>query len=87
MSVGEGDNAALQALLTAMDHSNRLMETEYYAMRLVIEADGIRNYPDALASVQLTDEDLALSPEAKRARAVSLVLSPVHVLAYFWSPA
>lgn len=75
MSVGEGDNAALQALLTAMDHSNRLMETEYYAMRLVIEADGIRNYPDALASVQLTDEDLALSPEGKRARAVSLVFS------------
>lgn len=75
MSVGEGDNAALQALLTAMDHSNRLMETEYYAMRLVIEADGIRNYPDALASVQLTDEDLALSPEGKRVRAVSLVFS------------
>jgi len=75
MSVGEGSDAALRSLLTAMDYSNQLMATEYYAMRLVIEANGINNYPDALASVQLTDEDLALSADEKISRAISLVFS------------
>ena len=75
MSVGAGDDAAYLALQKAMEKSEELMETEYYAMRLVIEANGYRNYPDALASVQLTDEDLALSPDEKIARAISLVFS------------
>jgi len=75
MSIGAGDSTALQSLQTAMAHSMLLMETEYYAMRLVIEAHGYKNYPEVLASVQLTEEDLALSPEEKVARAVSLVFS------------
>jgi diguanylate cyclase (GGDEF)-like protein len=75
MSIGAGDTAALQSLQTAMAHSMLLMETEYYAMRLVIDAHGLKNYPEVLASVQLTEEDMALSPEEKVARAVSLVFS------------
>ena len=75
MSAEAGDNVALQALRTAMEYSVQLTETEYYAMRLVIEANGYHSYPDALDSVRLSEEDMALSPEEKTARAVSLVFS------------
>ena len=40
--------AALEHLREAMHYSVKLMDREYYAMRLVIEAQGIKEYPDVL---------------------------------------
>lgn len=65
MAAGEGHNAALEKLQCAMEGSLGLMEREYYAMRLVIEAKGYTDYPEVLQSVRLSDEDQALSPEEK----------------------
>ena len=75
MSSGSGSEAALNSLKEAMKYSQRLMDQEYYAMRLVIEAKGYTEYPDILRTVELSAEDLALSPDAKMRRANELVLS------------
>ncbi len=75
MSEGEGSEAALQKLQTAMDKSLELMNQEYYAMRLVLEAKGYGDYPDVLRSVELSAEDRALAPDEKMRRATELVLS------------
>ncbi len=66
--------AALEKLQTAMDNSVKLMDLEYYAMRLVVEAKGYRDYSDILERVELTDEDAALSSEDKMLRATQIVL-------------
>ncbi len=73
--MAEGDDAAkaLENLQAAMDASIKLMDREYYAMRLVLEAKGSSGMPDVLKDVQLTDEDQALSPEEKMARAAQMV--------------
>ncbi|MBO7676625.1 MAG: diguanylate cyclase [Erysipelotrichaceae bacterium] len=65
MSEGKGNEAALEDLKEAMNGSLKLMEREYYAMKLVIEAKEIRNYQEVLESVELSKEDKALSPEEK----------------------
>ena len=75
MSEGEGNEAALQKLQTAMDKSLELMNQEYYAMRLVLEAKKYGDYPDVLKSVELSAEDRALSPDEMMRRATELVLS------------
>ena len=66
--------SALASLEEAMRHSVKLMDREYYAMRLVIEAKGIREYPSVLKSVALRSEDAALSPENKMRLATKMVL-------------
>ena len=73
--MAKGDDAAkaLENLQAAMDASIKLMDREYYAMRLVLEAKGSSGMPDVLKDVQLTDEDQALSPEEKMARAAQMV--------------
>ena len=52
-------------LQDAMTASVSLMNREYYAMRLVIEAKGYGEYPKVLRSVELSEEDRALSAEDK----------------------
>jgi len=64
----------LEHLQEAMRHSVKLMDREYYAMRLVIEAKGLKKFPDMLKGVTLSSEDAALSPEAKMQRATNMVL-------------
>ena len=66
--------AALKKLQDAMDNSVKLMDREYYAMRLVIEAEGITQYPDVLQKVKLSDEDAALSAQDKMYHATQMVL-------------
>ena len=66
--------AAMERLQEALRHSIKLMDREYYSMRLVVEAKGIKDYPDQIKQVKLTAEDAALSPEAKMQRAAELVL-------------
>lgn len=66
--------AALEHLREAMHHSVKLMDREYYAMRLVVEAKGFKEYPDLLKKVTLRSEDAALSPDDKMRRATEMVL-------------
>ena len=65
----------LERLQEAMSHSVKLMDREYYAMRLMIEAKGIKEYPGILKSVTLRSEDSALSPEGKMKRAIEMVMN------------
>ena len=57
--------SARRKLQDAMDSSVALMDIEYYAMKLVIEAKGYTDYPELLRDVELKPEDAALSPDAK----------------------
>ena len=60
---------ALKALKGAMAESVYLMKREYYAMSLVLSAQGDQDIPAPLADVKLSEGDLALSPEKKMERA------------------
>lgn len=73
MEAGSGADTALEKLKAAMEGSVSLMNREYYAMRLVIEAQGYTDYPDLLHSVVLSDEDMALPREEKMLRAAVMV--------------
>ncbi len=75
MSADEKTRAAMEQLKEAMNNSMALMEQEYYAMRLVIEAKDITGYPEVLNGVQLSEEDEVLSSEDKIRRATEIVLS------------
>ena len=65
--------AAYSQLRSAMDNSVKLMDLEYYAMRLVIEAKGYTDYPELLEDVKLTDEDTTLSADEKIRHATEIV--------------
>ena len=58
-----------------MKESLALMNTEYYAMKLVIEAKGYTDYPELLQSIELSDSDKALSPQEKMRLATEMVLN------------
>ena len=75
MNVDENTSAALQQLKEAMNHSVNLMDQEYYAMRLVVEAKGYTDYPEILDGVELSREDADLPEEQKIRRATELVLN------------
>ena len=75
MDLGPQTEPALKQLQEAMDNSVSLMDREYYAMRLVIEAKGYTDYPEILKEVELSSEDAALSPEEKIRHATELVLN------------
>lgn len=61
---GVSDNA-LAYLRTALENSNKLMEQEIYAMRLIAEAEKTDEaaLPEDVRNVALTARDAALSPE------------------------
>ncbi len=67
--------SAFAHLQEAMDNSVKLMNQEYYAMKLVIEAKGYTEYPDLLNGIELTTEDADLTSEDKMRRATELVLN------------
>ena len=73
LSKDEKAGEALAKLKKAMDASVKLMNREYYAMRLVVEAKGYTDYPEQVQAVVLSDADKALSPEGKMDRAVDMV--------------
>ena len=79
MSDVMGGGVALEKLESAMSASVALMDTECYAMKLVIEAQGYTDYPQALKFVKLSEEDQALSSEEK----MSLAAKMVHDDEYF----
>ncbi len=75
MSKDPESAAALDHLKGALEASRTLMDREYYAMKLVIEAKGYTDYPEELKSVELSKEDAALEPEEKMKLATEIVLS------------
>lgn len=69
LAFGE-DSMAYLSLADALDISNELAQTEYYAMKLTAEAIHLEpGEVPQLNDVQLSEEDLALSPQEKIALA------------------
>ena len=65
---------AYESLRTAMDESNELMNTEFYAMRLICEANDIDPSPwPEIASCQISDDDLRTSHDSMIYKAQNLV--------------
>ena len=61
--------SAFERLNLALEKSIRLMDREYYAMRLAALAEGYTTYPDALNDVVISEEDLSAGKEEKLAKA------------------
>lgn len=74
------DSDTARYLQMALDHSNELMETELYSMRLVSEAKGYKmeDIPEAVLDVELSAEDQALGKGAKMEKAQDLVFGPAY---------
>ncbi len=78
MAENDADQALVQQLQDALNESMTLMYREYYAMKLVIEAKGIRDYPDTLKAIELKEEDTYLSAEEKMELAQEMVMGPEY---------
>ena len=65
MEASVPDSEALNALKTAMSESVALMNREYYAMKLMLLAQGDGNVPEAMKDVEISQEHTALSREAQ----------------------
>ena len=74
MSENGADQALVQQLQEAMEASQTLMYTEYYAMTLVTEALEIRDVPENFPVMELKEEDLFLSAEEKMELAQKTVM-------------
>lgn len=61
---------ALQRLRIALEQAKGLMDMELYAMRLVCEAENIKDLPPKMASIQIGDLDKKSSPEKLRETAI-----------------
>lgn len=72
---------AYSFLEIALEHSNRLMEQEIYAIRLVAQAHGYdpASLGAEVSAVSLTQEDLSLSAQEMTARAQELVFGPAYL--------
>ena len=80
MKIDENTTEAVTQLEEALDGSIHLMDREYYAMRLVIEAQGYSGYPEVLDDVSLSEADSALSPDDKMKKATEMVLDDEYYL-------
>ncbi len=71
---------SIQYLNDAMALSNSLVQIEYYAMRLAIEAFGydITEFPDALQAITLSDTDRALPAAQQAERARNMVFDSTY---------
>ena len=75
-----GESEAYQSLVSALGESVDLMNREYYAMRLIVSAYGydLAEYPKEIRDVELSEEDLAASPEAQRETARKMVFDEIY---------
>lgn len=78
------ESAAYQSLARALDYSNELMHREYQAMRLMVASErlgsgGLARVPDVVMDVEMTPEELELSPDAQQARAQELVFDSTYM--------
>ncbi len=67
------DSPALLALRSAMKESVALMDREYYAMRLMLLAQGDDDVPEAMREIALSPEDAALAPQEQERLARELM--------------
>jgi len=74
MAENEAEQTMVSQIQEALNESNTLMYREYYAMKLVIDAKEIKNYPDKLRGVELKPEDMNLSAEEKMDLAQKMVM-------------
>ena len=74
MSENEAEEVLIQQLQEAMNESNALMYREYYAMKMVIEAKGIRNDREELRAIELQEADAFLSEDEMMEKAQEMVL-------------
>lgn len=67
-------------MMEALALSNKLMDTEYYSIRLVIDARGLSlaRFPQDVRDVKLSAADAALSAEDKMALARSLLYDDIY---------
>lgn len=74
------ETVAYQALEEAMSESVALMEREYYAMRLTVEANGevLSEFPEAIQAVQLSPADARLTAPKQAELARKLVFDDVY---------
>lgn len=72
--------ASFSALKAALDTSLELMTTEYYAMRLVCEANDVlqSSWPDEIKAVELSKEDEELSDDEKIKKAQHIVTEELY---------
>lgn len=72
--------AVFNSLQNALNCSNELMNTEYYAMRLVAEADGVskKTWPQELKKVSIIDQDEARTAIEKKKKAQELVCGKTY---------
>ena len=73
-----GEGTAYKFLQNAMNESLDLMQTEYYAMKLITIACEIEYIPDEVEKVELTKQDAALSNSEK----IKLAQRMVHDTTY-----
>lgn len=78
MSANPHNQEALEKLQMAMQESLELMDREYYAMKLVVDAQHIQDYPEVLDQVKLSDKDKNLSAPIKMTRAQRMVLDNIY---------
>ena len=71
---------ALRSMQEALTASRELMLQEYYAMKLVVDAAGITDYPEILDTVELRDEDRNLSGPEKRRLATEVLFNQDYYL-------
>ena len=71
---------AMDSLQRALDCSNELMDTEFYSMRLVMEANHAAptTWKDELREVQLSKEDAMLSDAEKLKKAQNIVCDDAY---------
>lgn len=67
------DTETFYSLESALQCSQELMNTEYYSMRLVLEATEEQEIPYKLKTIELTQEDKQLSNEEKIKKAQKMV--------------
>lgn len=72
--------AVFTSLQNALNCSNQLMRTEYYAMRLVAEANGVekKTWPKELKKVNIIDKDETLTAYKKKEKAKRLVCGTTY---------
>ena len=68
-----GENDAYEYMNKAMSESVGLMQSEYYAMKLVVQAKEIEHIPDEVKNIELKSEHAAMSSDEKMKTAQMLV--------------
>lgn len=75
------DNSAYESLSAALELSNELIEREYHAMRLRLEADGYKSseIPPLLSGVSLSEKELSLSAVEQTNLAAGMLFDDVYL--------